>query len=73
MSHFIFYSDLLGEYDNFDNWGSAEEREIEKKRQTWHKDLTDLAKASKPSTSEINWVEKRSKYFIYKTVLSFSL
>lgn len=40
MSDFIFSFNLFGEFDNFDDWDAAEEREIVNKTEKRHKEIT---------------------------------
>ena len=40
MSDFNISFNLFGEYENFDNWDAAQEREIEEKREKRHKEIT---------------------------------
>ena len=40
VSDFNISFNLFGEYDNFDDWGAAGERETEKKRVKRHMELT---------------------------------
>ena len=43
MSDFNISFNLFGEYDNFDDWDAAEEKEINnRKRKQRHKELTDV-------------------------------
>ena len=42
MSNFDISFNLFEEYDNFDDWDAAEERETEKKIEKRHKELVEL-------------------------------
>ena len=42
MSNFDISFSLFEEYDNFDDWDAAEERETEKKIEKRHKELVEL-------------------------------